>query len=214
MYKAVLFDLGGVFTGSPFNAVEEYGQSIGCAPGQIKEIVFGSYDVDGDHPWHKFERGEISIEQTREDVMAIGKGSNLDVDIYSVFAAMAGQGGGFRPDMEAFVKDLKAQGLRIGMITNNVKEFKDGWRSLFSVDVSELFETIIDSSEAGVRKPEPAIYQLALKEMDLEAEHCIFLDDFQANVDAATALGLTGVLVPDDYHQAILRTKEILSQAQ
>ena len=60
--KAVLFDFGGVFTDSPFGAVEEHGLSLGAAPGQISDIVFGGYHEDGDHPWHRLERGELSRE--------------------------------------------------------------------------------------------------------------------------------------------------------
>lgn len=57
----VFFDFGGVFTDSPFDAFGAYGSKIGASPEQVIEIVFGGYGVDGDHPWHQVERGEISL---------------------------------------------------------------------------------------------------------------------------------------------------------
>ena len=45
--KAVLFDFGGVFTVSPFTAFEAMGAELGAKPGQVNEILFGSYAEDG-----------------------------------------------------------------------------------------------------------------------------------------------------------------------
>ena len=79
--KAVLFDFGGVFTDSPFHAVSAYGEKIGASHEQVTEIVFGGYAVDGDHPWHQVERGEITLEAARDGIMALGPEHGLDVDI-------------------------------------------------------------------------------------------------------------------------------------
>ncbi len=58
---AVLFDFGGVFTDSPFAALEELSDELGIGPRELLEIVFGPYDDDTDHPWHRLERGEVSL---------------------------------------------------------------------------------------------------------------------------------------------------------
>jgi hypothetical protein len=60
--STVFFDFGGVFTYSPFTKIDEFGIQRGARPGEFVEIIFGSYHVDGDHPWHRLERGEISLE--------------------------------------------------------------------------------------------------------------------------------------------------------
>ena len=62
MYEAVLFDFGGVFTQSPFEVVRLHGAEIGADPEVILEVLFGAYDQDTDHPWHRLERGEITFE--------------------------------------------------------------------------------------------------------------------------------------------------------
>ena len=93
------------------------------------------------------------------------------------------------------VRAVRAAGLRCGLVTNNVAEFGDGWRSLLPVD--ELFDEVIDSSAVGMRKPDPAIYRLALARVDARPAEAVFVDDMPGNVAAARALGITSVLVPE-----------------
>ena len=164
--RAVLFDFGGVFTDSPFHAVRDFGEELGVEPVEITRIVFGSYEHDGDHPWHQ---------------------------------RMAGNNAGAdqRKPLVERVRSLRQEGYTTGIITNNVKEFGDGWRSLIPVD--ELFDFVVDSSSVGIRKPDPRIFQLALDQLgDISPGQVIFLDDYQANVDAARDLGLQAILVGAD----------------
>ena len=196
---AVLFDFGGVFTDSPFHAVHDFGKELGADAADITSIVFGSYEHDGDHPWHQLERGEIALEEARSQILALGKKLDLQVDIYALFARMAANNAGAdqRQPLVQRVRALRQEGYTTGIITNNVKEFGDGWRSLIPVD--ELFNFIVDSSSVGIRKPDPRIFQLALAQLgDVSAGEVLFLDDYQANVDAARALGLQAMLVGPD----------------
>ena len=54
---AVFWDFGGVFTGSPFYHLDNYARSLGTTNERLLEHVFGRYEADGDHPWHRLERG-------------------------------------------------------------------------------------------------------------------------------------------------------------
>ncbi len=199
--RAVFFDFGGVFTYSPFTAVDEVGISRGAQPGQFADIMFGSYHVDGDHPWHQLERGEITMEDARLAIIELGRAEGLEVDLYDVFASLP-RDGGLRTELVDKVTALKAQAVPMAIITNNVREISDSWRSLFPVD--ELFDEIVDSSFEGVRKPNPAIFELALERMGgLSPAQVLFLDDHPANVAAAEALGLNAVLVADDMQAVI-----------
>lgn len=211
--KAVLFDFGGVFTASPFTAFEDMGSELGAKPGQVNEIMFGSYAIDGDHPWHQLERGEISLEQARNDIMAIGQRDfGIPLDIYQLFAKMP-RDGGLRHQLVERVASLKDDGYTTGIITNNVKEFSDGWRSLLPVD--ELFDLVVDSSSEGVRKPNADIFHLTLERLGgLDAGDTIFLDDHEANVAAADAIGMQTVHVGEDIQQAIGSLDQLLRKAQ
>jgi epoxide hydrolase-like predicted phosphatase len=97
------------------------------------------------------------------------------------------------------------------MITNNVKEFGDGWRSLVPVPVDELFHFIIDSSAVGVRKPDSRIYELALKELPgIDPRQALFLDDYLANIHSARSLGLQTIHVNADPVQTVENLDRLL----
>ena len=67
-YEAVLFDFGGVFTQSPFEAVRLHGDELGADPELVLSVLFGDYDQDGNHPWHRLERGEIALPAARAEI--------------------------------------------------------------------------------------------------------------------------------------------------
>ncbi len=205
--QAVLFDFGGVFTVSPFSAFDEIGQSLGIAPGKTHELLFGAYHHDGDHPWHRLERGEISLEDARQAIMASSRQQGVELDIYQILAGIP-RDGGIRQPLVDKVAELKQQGYRRAIITNNVKEFADGWRSLLPVD--ELFELVVDSCVEGVRKPDPAIFDLALSRMGIAPEQAVFLDDYPTNVTVAADLGMQTILVGEDIQEAIRELDALL----
>jgi epoxide hydrolase-like predicted phosphatase len=205
----LFFDFGGVFTFSPFSAVDEFGVSRGAAPGQFAEIMFGSYHIDGDHPWHRLERGELDIESARQAILALGREEGLEVDFYEVFGSLP-RDGGLRTALVEKVAELKSAGFPMAIVTNNIREFSAGWRSLLPVD--ELFDQVIDSSVEGVRKPDPAIFELAMQRMGGVAPECaLFLDDHPANVAAARSLGMRAILVEDDVDEVIVAIEEHLA---
>ena len=65
------------------------------------------------------------------------------------------------PQMIDLMRELKADGYRMAMLTNNVREWEPLWRSMLPVD--EIFETVVDSGFVGCRKPESKIYALTLE---------------------------------------------------
>ncbi|MCU1600121.1 MAG: hydrolase [Frankiales bacterium] len=194
--RAVLFDFGGVFTDSPFEAFGKYADSIGATRDQIDAIVFGGYGVDGDHPWHRVERGEITLEAARDGILALGEEQGLVVDIWQVFMTMSANQGGLRHGLVEHVRVLRAAGLKTGIVTNNVVEFREHWRAM--LPVAELFDVIVDSSEVGERKPNPAIFRRAVALLGLQPDEVLFLDDYPGNVTAAQELGMRAVLVDGD----------------
>lgn len=211
--KAVLFDFGGVFTDSPFHAVLAFGEELGIDTGEVTRIVFGSYEQDGDHPWHQLERGEITLESARDQILGLSLERDLRVDIYDLFAKMAGNNAGAdqkQPLVER-VRLLKQEGYTTGIVTNNVIEFGDGWRGLIPVD--ELFDFVVDSSSVGVRKPDPRIFEIALAQLgDVAPGQVAFLDDYQANVDAARTLGLQAITVGTDLLATIAELDDLLGR--
>jgi putative hydrolase of the HAD superfamily len=108
------------------------------------------------------------------------------------------------------VRHLHGVGVKVGLVTNNAIEIRERWRSLLPLD--ELFDDVVDSSEVGIRKPDPAIYRLALERLGgIPAESAIFLDDLQQNLDAAESVGMHGILVEPDPAGAMQELKRLTS---
>ena len=206
--RAVLFDFGGVYTSSPFSVFAEAADELGAAPERVLGLVFGPYDCDTDHPWHRLERGEVSLLEARQAIMALASEAGLAFDPLAILARIASTGGA-REAVVAATRRLRERGLRTALVTNNAREFSRGWRSM--IPIAELFDAVIDSSEVGVRKPDPAIFSLALRELGgIAPEHAVFLDDFPGNVAAARRLGMHGVLVEDDPSSALAELERLL----
>ena len=110
--------------------------------------------------------------------------------------------------MIELMRELKAGGKRMAMLTNNVREWEPVWRPMLPVD--EIFETVVDSGFVGVRKPEPQIYEITLERLGLPGESCLFIDDFAHNCEGARAHGINAVHFRDN-EQAIPEIRAALS---
>jgi putative hydrolase of the HAD superfamily len=208
--EAVLFDFGGVFTESPFGAAEALGAELGAPAGRLLELVFGPYHADTDHPWHRLERGEMSFVDARDAILALGREAGIACDPLQVFAKMGAGGGGAREPMIERARRIRQAGVRTALVTNNAREFRERWRAM--VPAEELFEHVIDSSEVGVRKPDPAIFRIALAKLgDPDPSRTLFVDDYEGNVAAARALGLQTLLVADDPAPALRALDDLLA---
>ena len=190
--EAVLFDFNGVLTTSPFAHMAALGTDSGVDGQVVLDLMLGPYDEDTDHAWHRFERGEISAAEYGADLFARAAEAKVELDFSSLGDMMS------RLEVHDVVieriRSLRADGYRTGLVTNNVKEASSLWRQLVPVD--ELFEVIVDSSEVGMRKPNPAIFLHALELLGgIEPKRAVFLDDAAGNVVGAEAAGLHGILV-------------------
>jgi epoxide hydrolase-like predicted phosphatase len=208
---AVLFDFGGVFTDSPFEAARSMGEAMGAPADEVLDLVFGSYHEDTDHVWHRCERGELDLDSTREAITAAGRARGLEIDLFEMLRYMASDGGPRSAVIER-TRRLRTEGYKTALITNNVIEFREFWRPMVPLD--ELFDVVIDSSEVGMRKPDPRIYHLALDQLGgVDPIRAVFLDDFPGNVEAAQRLGMFGIVVESDPTPALAELDRLLAGA-
>lgn len=190
--EAVLFDFNGVLTTSPFAHMAALGDDAGVDGQVVLDLMLGPYDEDTDHAWHRFERGEITAGEYGADLFARAAEADVQLDFASLADMMS------RLDVHEVViervRRLRVEGFRTGLVTNNVKEASSQWREL--VPVHELFDVIVDSSEVGMRKPNPSIFLHALELLGgIAPERAVFLDDAAGNVAGARAAGLHAILV-------------------
>ena len=202
----VIFDLGGVLmrNGRHSDLVRRFPADKADA---VLRVFMGDYATDTDHPWHRLERGEISFDEVR----ALNRASlaELGIDMPAPANGTTVPSMTFDPnhDMLDLVRRLRDAGLRTGILTNNVREFRDLWRPLLPYD--DLFDDIVDSHEVGLRKPNAAIYELALTRLNAVAARTVFLDDVLSNVVAAERVGMFGVLVDEDSDPAIATVERL-----
>lgn len=198
--STVLFDWAGVMTSSPW-------ATIAAAGGGSLELLIGNYAEDTDHPWHQVERGEMPITDWVTAVSRMGEEQGITVD-FSLLEGVISEST-VREPFVAKVRSLRTEGYKVGLVTNNVREGSAAWRAMLPVD--ELFDVVIDSSEVGMRKPNPAIYLHALELLDVhDPASAVFLDDAAGNVEGARRAGLWAILV-DDTDDALTELDQLLA---
>jgi epoxide hydrolase-like predicted phosphatase len=208
--RAVLFDFTGVVTTSPFATIGAIGDETGVDADVVLELMLGDYSVDSDHPWHRLERGEISIIDYGTDVQARATEAGLELD----FARLRNLMGDLevQPVTVDTIGAVRRAGYLTALVTNNVKEAGDQWRT--KVPLDELFDVVVDSSHVGLRKPDPAIYDLTLDRLGgVPSEQALFLDDHPGNIAGAHRAGLHALLVDaDDPGPAMAAMTELLNE--
>ncbi len=191
---AVVFDLGGVITESPMLAFAAYEAEAGLPEGLIRRL--NSTDPDR-NAWARFERNELDVEGFVDTFEAEALAAGHRVDARRVLAALSGE---VRPEMVEAVRRLRAAGLPLAMLSNNVAPME---RAGPLAELLDLFDAVVESSREGVRKPEPEIYRRALARLneavgrDLAFADCAYLDDLGINLKPARALGMHTVKVTD-----------------
>ena len=195
MYKAVLWDFGGVLTTSPFESFNRFEIERNLPKDFIRSINATNPETNA---WAQLESSEISIEEFDDKFAQEAAARGHEVRGQEVLTLLSGQ---IRPEMVKALKIIK-QTLKVGCITNNVKSAGEGpgmantaERATEVANVMALFDTIIESSKAGIRKPNPKIYEIACEEMGIQPNDAVFLDDLGINLKPARALGMTTIKV-------------------
>lgn len=182
--EAVLFDYSGVLT-SPLDMPTD---DVPYDPDLLFSEMVQALSSQEPHPWHALERGEITLAAFALYVEERVPGGSVLFATGSEHNVMNNLA--IIDDHLAVVAELKARGRRVGLVTNNVAEWQPYWLPRLP---EGLFELVIDSADVGCRKPEPAIYQLALERLDVEdASTVLFVDDFEWNVRGAEQIGMVG----------------------
>jgi putative hydrolase of the HAD superfamily len=208
--RAIVSDFGGVLTTpllASFMAIQD---EVGISAEVLGKAMREGLEEGEELPLFRLERGEIS-----EDEFLAGLSEGLERHLGhrpQLHRFRETFFGALRPNEEMIelMRELRRRGLRMAMLTNNVREWEPLWRSMLPVD--EIFETIVDSAFVGCRKPEPRIYQLTLERIGLPAEACLFVDDLEVNCAAARGAGMAAVHFRDN-EQAIAEIRDAVSAA-
>jgi putative hydrolase of the HAD superfamily len=156
----------------------------------MRAWVLGAYSSDGGpNPIHALERGECSGPEferllAAELLRVDGGAVPAEGLLRRMFAASLPD-----PAMYDTIRALRGAGFRTALLSNSW-----GCEEYPRADFPELFDAVVISAEVGMRKPEEAIFRHAAQLLDLAPEECVFIDDIEANVNAAVACGMSGML--------------------
>ncbi len=205
---AVVSDFGGVLTTPLLPSFMALQNEIGVSPEAFGGALRAITAEGGDNPLHAMERGEMSeadfLERLGDGLEPLlGHRPHLH-RFREVFL------GTLHPNEEMIelMRGLREEGLRMAMLTNNVREWEPLWRAKLPVD--EIFETVVDSAFVGCRKPEERIYEITVERLGLEPRACVFVDDMELNCEAAREFGLRAVHFRDN-EQAIAEIRAALA---
>jgi putative hydrolase of the HAD superfamily len=189
MRDVLICDFGGVLTTPLQEGFLAYQDESGVSLEELGKAMGRAAEEHGEHPLFVLERGEISevefrsrIERHLEDGFDLARLRALYFERLDPNRAMID-----------FVRALRGRGVRTALLTNNVREWEPLWRAKLP-EVDELFEVVVDSAFVGLRKPDPAIFELTLERLGgVAPERCVFVDDLDVNCEAAARLGMAAV---------------------
>lgn len=192
--KAIIWDFGGVLTSSPFEAFNRY-EATNDIP---QDFIRGVNAVNPDtNAWAQFERSEVTLDQFDTLFAAESAGRGRKIPGREVIALLGGE---VRPMMAEALRRCAAR-YKVGCITNNVPAGKgpgmvlDTTKANAVREVMALFHHIIESKRAGIRKPDPRIYQMSCDALDVRPDQAVYLDDLGVNLKPARELGMRTIKV-------------------
>lgn len=194
--EAVIWDFGGVFTSSPFEAFARYESENGAPKDLIRRVNSTNPDTNA---WALFERNEIDTKGFDQLFLEESTALGHPIPGSHVLPLLSGM---VRPRMVAALNACKAH-FKVGCITNNMVSMHSPGadapqRAAGAMgQIMPLFDHIIESSKAGVRKPDPKIYLMMCEALSVDPQNCIYLDDLGINCKPAAALGMKAIKVVD-----------------
>lgn len=207
--RAIVSDFGGVLTTPLLGSFERVQDEIDIPAESLGKALAAAAAERGDNPLFELERGELEevafleLLNTHLEPL-VGHRPHLHRFREVYFDALDPN----EPMIE-LMRELKAGGLKMAMLTNNVREWEPLWRSMLPVD--EIFEEVVDSAFVGCRKPEGRIYRLTLERIGMTAGDCLFVDDVQVNCEGAEKAGMRAVHFRDN-EQAIAEIRTAVGQ--
>ncbi len=179
--RAIFFDLGGVIVRTDYQAPREHlAERLNTTYEDLNRIVFDTEssrqasvgaittDAHWDTVTRRLGRPASEAKALREEFFA---GDIVDLELID------------------FIRSLRPR-YKTGVISNAWPDLR---QDLVAKKIDDAFDALIISSEVGVMKPDPKIYQIALEKLGVTAREAVFVDDTPVNVEAARALGMQAV---------------------
>ncbi|KAI9096143.1 HAD-like domain-containing protein [Phlyctochytrium arcticum] len=235
MYKAVVFDIGGVCVHSPLEGIRSFEAAKGI-PQNYLNVAIQSRGEAG--AFQQLERGKLSLSEfyplfgqecsdqanvehynaylRRKGLPDLVNFTPVQVDGKELFLRMMEEATKLDPIVVNAVRKLRESGkFKVAALTNNFQPEDAGDGGLaFGSPPSELvslFHEYIESSLVGLRKPDPEFFRFACRKIGVEPRFAIMLDDIGPNLKAAADVGMTTIRVVVGKSKEAIRQLEALT---
>lgn len=186
---AVFFDFGGVLSPPLPTLFDLYAQKTGIPAAAMRAAMAAVGRDLNAHPLAHIELALLTEAdwgvRLRAHLEAAGHDTHqaqLETFGEQWFAGVSAN-----PSMAAAVRSVRAQGMAVGVLSNNVIEWEPYWHSI--IEPLGPFDAVVDSCRVGARKPDPEIFRFAEDAIGAGPSHCILIDDLEENCAAARDRG-------------------------
>lgn len=194
--RAAILDYGGVMAVSPIGRIHLLADKLGVSREVVVETIFGGHGDGSDNPYHDAEAGRGGIDEefaARMQARFDPHGVRFDMPWFVSWINDAVNEP--QPEFVDTVRRARGAGIPTLLLTNSVTGFFPVIEA--TIPVEELFDHVLESWRIGTRKPEARAYEIAAETLGVSPSECVFADDLSFNVEAAEALGMTGIHVTD-----------------
>lgn len=192
--RAVYWDLGGVLLRTEdLSYRERWGEQLDMGPWELARAIFRS------EAGLRASLGQAGVDDIWLEVQqALG----LDDDQRELLREEFFAGDQLDQSLVSFIRELKQNRIAIGLISNAWPDTRD-WLETHA-KIADIFDHMVISSEIGMAKPDPRVYQLALEGLQMDPAQAVFVDDFIENIEGAEAVGMLGLHFQDP--QTVMQT--------
>lgn len=186
-FSGLILDWAGVLT---TNMVEVF-ESFEACEGLLKGLFLSKWaDPRGQNLYRRLELGEITQEDWNEGfgaLLGISPENLMERVLYDMFPAY---------DVMRVAREARAAGVRVAVLSNSLG--REPFDPYAPYHLRGNFDAVVMSAEHGIRKPDPAIFKLALDRLGLPPGQCVFADDTEENLLPAYQIGIAVIHALDE----------------
>lgn len=181
--RGLILDFGGVVTTDFYGALSGFCVREGLAPDALVKVLRD--DPSGRQALADVEAGKIS-QREYEVILA----QLLQVSDDGLLGRALADLRPCEPVLQ-LVDRARAAGVGVAVLSNS---WGTGTYDPYAgYDLDRRFDAVVISDRVGLRKPDPAIYQLTADKLGVAPSGCVFVDDTERNLPAAKDLGMSVV---------------------
>jgi putative hydrolase of the HAD superfamily len=192
---ALIVDFGGPVLVTPFELAGPTEIRLGLAAGQLGWT--GPFAPERDPDWQDVLAGRLPersywARRGEQFGRIVGRAGDTRLLMAALYEGVPHDL--LRPEALALMRDARAAGLPVGVLTNDLHAFHaQEWVNRLGLD--ELADIVVDGSVEGILKPDPRIYRLVASRLGVRCQDVVFLDDQPVNLAGAADVGMTAVPV-------------------